>query len=679
MLPGVAGFFILTKKPYFVILKSFVMKTFLYIVLFVMTVTTSFGRSLYKIEGNNVIVDLEGIGAKSRMLKVEVWSDKTVKIISGMKTEFSTFQSFIPSIQPLPLKFKVGYVQNNIEITTRDLSVSIQEDGLVRIFNREGNKMLIESDRFFEPINANESGYKIKQRYFLNVHENIFGFGFDDSKPRYNLRGSTLVLQQNPTSIAMPVMFSEKGYAIIWDNYSQTTFNDPKSGLEIGSDVADEIQYFFVYGPDWNTLIEEIRNLSGSVPMLPRWAFGHWGFPEFYKNEEARKSKVSQYNVAGFPAESTSTLDVELFQEEKMFTGDGIKERLRCLPAYPSMKNHYIDKGKTVFDRRLCIPTYTNYPGIQGFGTFLIAGESKPTWESMKNQVSAGINLPLSGQPYWSTIIGGSQPLESVNSIDGELLARWYQFAAFTPVFMLPKPDRDIFTLKQPNLSVAAANAIQLRYHLLPYIYAIAADVSFSNKTFTKSLLFDYQKIEKTHQIDQQYLFGESMMICPVTAPMVSQLPVYFPPDSAWYDFFTGKKYDGDMSQSVEVSLDHIPVFVKSGSIIPFATIGSNTIDSLASPMEIRIYPGKNANFDLYEDANDGNGYRNQQFSKIPIAYKEKDRSVSVGPTEGLFPGMIAERIFRVVLVSDSSGIGNQMSGSYKEIIYKGKKVKVKL
>jgi alpha-glucosidase (family GH31 glycosyl hydrolase) len=644
-----------------------------------MMVTTSFGRSLYKVEGNSVIVDLEGIGAKSRMLKVEIWSDKTVKIISGMNTEFSAFKSFIPAIQPLPVKFKVGYVQNNIEITTRDLSVSVQEDGLVRIFNREGNKMLIESDRFFEPINSDGAGYKIKQRYFLNVHENIYGFGSDDSAPRYNLRGSSFLLQQNPTSIASPVMFSEKGYAIIWDNYSQTTFNDPKSGLEISSDVADEIQYFFVYGPTWDELIEEIRILSGNVPMLPRWAFGHWGFPAFYEKEEAKSSKITQYNSSGFPAELTSTLDADLFQEEKMFAGIGIKERLRCLPAFPTMKNHYSEKGKTVYDRRLCIPTYTNYPGAQGFGTYLISGESKPTWESLKNQVSAGVNLSLSGQPYWSTLIGGSQQPESGKGIDGELLTRWYQFAAFTPVFMLPMPDRDILTIKQPNLSVAVSNAIKLRYHLLPYIYSTAADVSFSNKTFTKSLLFDYQKVEKTHQIDQQFLFGESMMICPVTAPAVSRLPVYFPPDSAWYDFYTGKKYDGDMSQSVNVTLDHIPVFVKSGSIIPFATIGNNTGDSLASPMEIRIYPGGNANFDLYEDANDGNGYRSQQFSKIPIAYNEKDKSVSVGPTQGVFPGMIAERIFRVVMVSDSIGVGNEMSGSYKEIIYKGKKVKVKL
>jgi len=655
------------------------MKTILWISVLVLIVISSSAKSLYKIEGNSVIVDLEGISVKSRILKVEVWSDKTIKITSGMDVEFSAFQSLITQIQPLPVKFKVAYAQNNIEITTRDLIVSVQEDGLVRIFNREGNKLVIESDRSFEPTNSNEAKFKIKQKYFLNVHEDIYGFGFDNSSARYNIRNQKFVMKQSPSSIASPILFSEKGYGIIWDNYSQTSFSDQKSGLEISSDYADEIQYVFIYGPSWDEIIAEIRNLTGKAPLLPRWAYAHWSFPDFYSNTETQQSKINSYNDRGLPSEPNINTDNSFLKEEKTFTGMGVKARLSCLPAYPSMKEKYSERLKTAIERRPCIPTLTNYPGIQAFSTFLVAGEVGPTWESLKNQVNAGINLPLSGQPYWSTIIGGTSQSEIGQSVDNELITRWYQFATFTPIFILPKPDRDFFTVNSGTLSNAISKTIKLRYHLLPYIYSTAAEVSSANKTFTRSLLFDFQKVEKVHSIDQQYLFGESMMICPVTKPSVNQLPVFFPPGNLWYDFYTGKPYSPETNQTVDVSIENIPVFVKGGSIIPFAEVGLNSADSLGSPLEIRIYPGNDANFVLYEDAGDGYGYQNEQFSKIAFSYSEKDKSVSIGSIEGSFNGMITERVFKLVLVSESTGIGNQMSDNFKEVVYKGKKLKVKL
>jgi alpha-glucosidase (family GH31 glycosyl hydrolase) len=655
------------------------MKTILWISVLVLMVISASAKSLYKIEGNIVIVDLEGIGVKSRVLKVEVWSDKTVKIISGMDVELAAFQSYMPQTLPLPVKFKVGYSQNNIEITTRDLIVSVQEDGLVRIFNREGNKLVIESDRSFEPTNSNEAKFKIKQKYFLNVHEDIYGFGFDGSAPRYAIRNSNFVMKQTPSMIASPVMFSEKGYAIIWDNYSQTTFKDKKGGLDISSDFADEIQYFFIYGPSWDEIIAEIRRLTGKAPMLPRWAYAHWSFPDFYNTIETQQSKIASYNERGLPSETNINTNISFFKEEKTIIGMGIKERLSSLPAYPLMKEKYSEHLKTSIENRPCIPTFTNYPGIQAFSTFLVAGEVGPTWESLKNQVIAGINLPLSGQPYWSTIIGGTNQSETGQGTDNELLTRWYQFATFTPVFVLPRPDRDFFTVSSVPFSNAIAKTIKLRYHLLPYIYSTAAEVSSSNKTFTRSLLFDFQKTEKVHSIDQQYMFGESMMICPVTKPSATELHVFFPPGNGWYDFYSGKHYPADTNQIVDAPIENIPVFVKSGSIIPFGEVGLNSADSLGSPIEIRIYPGNDAKFTLYEDAGDGYGYQSGQFAKITFNYSEKDKTVSVGAVEGSYIGMIVDRIFRFVIVTESTGIGTNFSDTFKEVAYKGKRVKVKL
>jgi alpha-D-xyloside xylohydrolase len=151
------------------------------------------------------------------------------------------------------------------------------------------------------------------------------------------------------------------------------------------------------------------------------------------------------------------------------------------------------------------------------------------------------------------------------------------------------------------------------------------------------------------------------------------------PEGSNWYDFWTGKIYEGNTNENLDVTTDYIPVLVKSGSIIPLATIGSSSADSLSSPIELRVFPGNDATFTLYEDNNDGSGYLNGQHTRITIDYTEKDKTVSIGSIEGVYSGMIANRIFRIVMVTDSNGIGSEMAKNFKEVNYKGKKVKVNL
>lgn len=646
--------------------------------------TISFARSAYKIEGNNVIVDLEDMGVKSRILKVEIWSDNTVKIVSGMKVNFSSFESLIPDHKPAPIKFKVDYAQNNIEVTTKSLLISIQEDGLVKIFNREGNKLLIESDRKFEPSLSDNAEHKIKQRFFLSVHEDIYGFGQDDKATRYNIRNHSFQNQQTTSRIASPILFSEKGYALIWDNYSVTNFNDAKSGLEISSELADEIQYFFVYGPSWVDVISEIRDLTGRVPLLPRWAYGHWLYPGNYSSLDELNSRVKSLSEVGIPVETETTSDCSFYLEEKSITQNTnqTNNRLGIAFAYSQLKPRYEEAAKSAIDRRVCIPTHTNFPGIQKYGTFIVAGDIPTSWETLNSQVGAGINLSLSGQPYWSSNLGGSsQKEESDLSTFDELMVRWYQFSAFTPIFRSPRPDRDILTLSATSRNYKAIeNAIKLRYHLLPYIYTTASNTVFNNKTFMRSLLFDYRNDEKAHSIDQQYLFGMSMMVCPVTKPGISQLPVYLPKENNWIDFWTGKTYTGDATIQANVSIDNIPVFVKTGSIIPLAiNTGNNDTDSLAAPLEIRIYPGQDGEFTLYEDANDGPGYLNKQFSKIDFNYSEKDRTLTIGNLEGSYLGMISNRKLQIAVVSESNGTGLNPSENSQEVDYKGKKIKLKL
>ncbi|MBN2806604.1 MAG: DUF5110 domain-containing protein, partial [Prolixibacteraceae bacterium] len=153
---------------------------------------------------------------------------------------------------------------------------------------------------------------------------------------------------------------------------------------------------------------------------------------------------------------------------------------------------------------------------------------------------------------------------------------------------------------------------------------------------------------------------------------------VALPEGNQWFDFWSGKTYEGGSALKMPVGLYHIPVFVKQGSIIPLSTFTENALDSLNAPLEIRIYGGADASFVLYEDENDGKAYQQGVFSTITFSYTEKNKTLSIGSPEGTYPGMPLQREFRLVLVSESNGIGTSYSEQAQSVSYTGKKAKVK-
>lgn len=636
-------------------------------------------RSIFKVEGNSVIVDLEGSGVKSKIVKIEIWSNSTIKVISGMSKTFSDKPSLITHSQPVPVKFKALYSGNKVEITTPSMIVYVEENGLVQIMNRKGIRLMIESDRHFSPSETEEGAYSVNQRFYLYNHEHIYGLGQAGEKPRYSLRNTNFEVRQSLDEIASPVLFSEKGYAMIWDNYSKTQFEDTRAGMSIASDVADEIQYFFIYGPEWDHIISEIRQLSGQVPMLPKWMYGFWHSPMAYNSPEQQTAAVERY------VQNQVLVNVNTTGDFKFYTEELKSLQQPQTPRYASMgfaKN--IDDQFTAYkaenpDRRLSIPTHTAFPGIQRHGTYLRAGKIASNWETLKNQVGAGINLSLTGQPYWSTNIGGLT--ENGAAVEPELLTRWFQFAAFTPVFQANEANREIWAWSKPGdgFYEAATLAIRMRYSMMPYIYSMAHKVSAENFTLMRSLLFDYAADEKVHDINNQYLFGSSIMVCPITTSDKKTKTVYLPAGNDWFDFWTGEKLVGGKETSFGTSIESIPLFVKAGSIVPFACKSFCTNEQPEADMEIRVYPGADAQFVLYDDQGDDFGYQTGQSSKIVLSYSEKSRSFEIGSIEGNFENMTVDRKLKVVLVDVQNGNGAKPTATGTIIDYKGKKLKVKL
>ena len=165
-------------------------------------------------------------------------------------------------------------------------------------------------------------------------------------------------------------------------------------------------------------------------------------------------------------------------------------------------------------------------------------------------------------------------------------------------------------------------------------------------------------------------------MVCPITNASSDQLKIYLPSGINWIDFWSGKAIEGGKTINEKVTMDHIPLYVKQGAIIPM-NFSSND-DVSGQPLELRIYPGNNGSFMFYEDANDGLGYKNEQYSKIWIEYTEKNKTVTIWNVEGEYPGMPAELKFNIVLVSENDGVGTEPSTTAQEVLFKGKKIKVK-
>ena len=177
-----------------------------------------------------------------------------------------------------------------------------------------------------------------------------------------------------------------------------------------------------------------------------------------------------------------------------------------------------------------------------------------------------------------------------------------------------------------------------------------------------RPLIFDFPDDEEALKQDIEYMFGQSLLVCPVTDKGVSECKVYLPEnEGGWYDFRTGEKYDGGGYANVPVTIEDIPVFAKGGSIVPMGPVKQHVEEESDEPVVLNIYPGADTAFCLYED--DGNS---EAFSTIEITWDDAKRKLTIGKRNGSFEGMKAGRTFKAAV-----------AGIERSIRYNGRKVTV--
>ena len=360
------------------------------------------------------------------------------------------------------------------------------------------------------------------------------------------------------------------------------------------------------------------------------------------------------------------------------------------------------DRGKRIF-----IMTRSSYAGQQHYGSNMWSGDVNSSWDMLRKQVPAGLSFTLTGNPNFNTDIGGffcssyntrGSGSAPKNPQFQELYVRWMQYGLFCPVFRSHGADapREIWQFGQKGEPIydAIEKQIRLRYRLIPYLYSTAWQVTSNNDSYMRPLFADFAADKKVWNMTDEFMFGRSILACPIVDPQYTEEKVirtnamtgwdrrqesgdrsqetgvnwqeaksavkYLPKGTTWYDFWTNQKYQGGKTVTLETQIDRVPMFVRAGSILPLGPemqyVGEKAWDNL----EIRVYPGANGNFVLYEDEGDSYNYEKGVFSTITFSWNDKARKLTIGARKGEFPGMLKSRQFTVVLPD-----GRQQQVSY--------------
>lgn len=359
---------------------------------------------------------------------------------------------------------------------------------------------------------------------------------------------------------------------------------------------------------------------------------------------------------------------------------------LNWLNAFPleHTTGVYNNQRLTSDRKRVMLLTRSAFAGQQRNGSDTWSGDLGSNWENLKHQIPAVLNFGMTGLPYWNVDIGGFFAGSFVkgggakNPEFQKLYVRWMEFCTFTSMMRSHGTDvpREIYQFGNRGdwAFDAQEKYINLRYKLLPYIYSVGWNVTHNSGSFLRPLLADYPNDKRVKNLSTEFLLGKSLLVSPVTDNDVQDQQVYLPA-GYWYDFWTGEKLAGNNMIDKKTPIDIIPFFVKAGSIIPWGPSVQYASEKKWDKLDIRIYPGADGDFTLYEDENDNYNYEKQKYSEITFHWNDKARTLTIDSRIGSFDGMLTNRKFNI----DMAPVGANNAVKAKTVSYAGKKTIIKL
>ena len=672
----------------------------------------------------------------------------------------------------------------------------------------------------------------VDQGFDLDADEPLYGLGILQDG-RMAKSGTYRRMIQGNTDDYCNVIQSIKGYGLFWDNYSPTTFGIEEGKFFFSSENAGCIDYYFIWGGNADGVIAGIRQLTGTVPMLPLWSYGFMQSRERYKSSAELTEVLDRYRATGVPSDVmiqdwqywgsnylwnamefnapefsnperwikhihdqnaklmisiwssfgpmtkpfrelepkgllidiqtwpqsgltdwpprrdypsgvrpydpyskeardiywnhlTRLYDLNIdgwwmdstepdhmdFQETDLDLPTAMGPWRRVRNAFPLMavggvydNQRAMENGN---DKRVLILTRSVFAGQQRYGSNTWSGDVQSNWNSLRNQVPAGLNFALTGNPNFNSDLGGffansynerSQDGSATkNPLYQELYVRWMQYGVFCPMMRSHGTEvpRELYYYGEAGQPVydALLGAVKMRYSLLPYIYSLAHDVNANNGTYQRALMMDFKNDHNVWNIGNEFMFGRSLLVAPVLeakyTPERAQsksragigdvdfmatktTKVYLPAGTVWYDFETMKQYEGGQEIERDINIKSVPLYVKAGSILPIGPDVQYSTEKPWDDLEILVYAGADGTFTLYEDEFDNYNYEKGAYSTIDFSFNGKSRQLTIGARQGSYDGMIQSRKFRVVLIKDGK------RSEPKTVQYSGKKVKVSL
>ena len=406
--------------------------------------------------------------------------------------------------------------------------------------------------------------------------------------------------------------------------------------------------------------------------------------------------------------------------DEVITTADGQRGSYRSVRnAFPlaTVEGVYDHQRAVDSDKRVFILTRSYFAGQQRTGANTWSGDIGSSWESLRKQIPICLNYTLTGNPQVNTDIGGffagsyntlGHNSATRNPQYQELYVRWMQFGALCPMMRSHGTDvyRELYYYGKAGEPVydALVDALRLRYRLIPYIYSTSWQVAKHDDSFMRALVMDFPKDKKVWDMNSEYMFGRSLLAVPVTHPLYTTekvvrtnelsgwdktanngeggkayptidwskthtYEVYLPAETTWYDYWSGQSMKGGQTITATIPLSHSPLYVRAGSILPIGPDVQYAAEKPWDDLELIVYPGADGTFTLYEDEGDNYNYEHGAYTEIPMTWKDKSRTLTIGNRSGSFPGMLQERQFRV----------HTPGGQTKTVRYKGGRVTVKL
>lgn len=507
----------------------------------------------------------------------------------------------------------------------------------------------------------------------------LWAFGFWQCRERYTSGSQLVETVKEFRKRKLPVDVIVQDWQYWGDNgwgvpkFDEVNYSNPEDFIKALHDLHAHFNISIWSNPDKNSALGKEYAAKNLYIPDSRWLD--------YFNPQTRKSywntlneNLFTYGVDSWWMDATEP-ENDALAGKQTYIGPGDFYRL----TYPLFVSKAVYEGQraTTSGKRVCILTRSAFAGQQRFGTVNWSGDIGGTWDGYKRQIVAGLNYSLTGMPFWTTDIGGffrPGPSQYTDDNYRELLIRWFQWGTFNPVFRIHGYQTETEPWKYGRqVEDNMRKMINLRYQLLPYIYSEAWKITHNGSTLMRPLVMDFAGDTTATGQRFEYMFGQSFLIAPVVSPGISEQPVYLPKDVAWYDFRTGQRFNGGQTIKISAPIDQIPLFVKAGSIIPMAKTVQYTSEYSSDTLEIRVYTGADAQFNLYADEGDNYNYENGMYALIPFEWNEEKQTLTIGRRQGDYSGSTDGFVLNVVWV----GAHGVRSNSGRAL-YKGDKIIVK-